>query len=505
MALAIPHSGPTGRRPSTGAAPGPDGPAAPDRLRWTGFAGTLLVTAAAWVGAAAPPPPAAAALPLAAGVAGTVLLVLSWVLLALDVHRGRARPSGRWLTGTLALWCGPLLVAPPLFSRDLFSYLAQGEIAAAGLDPGVVGPAEALGPGSATAARVDVHWRDAPSPYGPVFGAVARTIAQLTGGDPVTGILLHRLVAVAGLVLVVWAVPRLAAAAGAAPRDALLLGVLNPLVPWHAVGGGHNDALMLGLMLAGTAVALDALRGAVGGAVRWGPFALGVGLVVLAAGVKLPALVALAVVGTALAHRWGGAVRHLLLAGAGAVLAVAVGAVAVRFLTGLGFGAPTLPGASGGPDSWMAPTNWFGFLAGGIAASTGARATPTMIAIGEVAGCGIAVCGIAVVLLRQLRGRIGAVAALGRTLALVVALGPVVQPWYLLWAVVPLAAARPQGRRWTGLVAVVAVFAVLVPPSAGSFGGRVGELVVGCATGVLLAGAVTALVRRRRAGAGARG
>ena len=498
MALAIPHSNPTAGRPSIGAAPGPDGPAGPDRLRWTGFGGTLLVTAAAWAGAAAPP---AAALPLAAGVAGTGLLVLSWVLLALDVHRGRARPSGRWLTGTLALWCGPLLLAPPLFSRDLFSYLAQGEIAAAGLDPGAVGPAEALGPGSATAARVDVHWRDAPSPYGPVFGAVARTIARATAGDPVTGVLLHRLVAVAGLVLVVWAVPRLAAAAGAAPRHALLLGVLNPLVPWHAVGGGHNDALMLGLMLAGAAVALDAL----GGALRWGPFALGVGLVVLAAGVKLPALVALAVVGTALAHRWGGAVRHLLLAGAGAVLAVAVGAVAVRLLTGLGFGAPTLPGAAGGPDSWMAPTNWFGFLAGGIAGPAGARTTPTMIAVGEVAGCGIAVCGIAVVLLRQLRGRIGAVAALGRALALVVALGPVVQPWYLLWAVVPLAAAGPEGRRWTGLVAVVAVFAVLVPPSAGSFGGRVGELVVGYATGILLAAAVTVLVRRRRAGAGARG
>lgn len=493
VALTIPHPGPTGRRPSPGSAP------RPDRLRWTGSGGTLLVTAAAWVGAAAPPPPAAAALPLAAGVAGTGLLVLSWVLLAVDVHRGRARPSRRWLTGTLALWCGPLLVAPPLFSRDLFSYLAQGEIAAAGLDPGAVGPAEALGAGSATAARVDVHWRDAPSPYGPVFGAIARTIAQLTAGDPVTGVLLHRLVAVAGLVLVVWAVPRLAAAAGAAPRDALLLGVLNPLVPWHAVGGGHNDALMLGLMLAGTAVALDALRGAV----RWGPFALGVGLVVLGAGVKLPALVALAVVGTALAHRWGGTVRPLLLAGAGAVLAAAAGAVAVRLLTGLGFGAPTLPGASGGPDSWMAPTNWFGFLAGGIAGPTGAT-TPLMIAVGEVAGCGIAVCGVAVVLHGQLRGRIGAVAALGRALALVVALGPVVQPWYLLWAVVPLAAAGPQGRRWTGLVAVVAVFAVLVPPSAGSFGGRVGELVVGYATGILLAGAVLVLVRRRRAGAGAR-
>ena len=52
-------------------------------------------------------------------------------------------------------------------------------------------------------------------------------------------------------------------------------------------------------------------------------------------------------------------------------------------------------------------------------------------------------------LLRCLRGRLDAITGIGAGLGAVVLLGPVVHPWYLLWAVIPLAATRalPRYRR----------------------------------------------------------
>ncbi|MBP2338331.1 alpha-1,6-mannosyltransferase [Saccharothrix coeruleofusca] len=458
--------------------------ASPDLLRWTGFGGVLLLTAAAWAGVAFP---GRVSPSLAAGVAGLGLVVLSWALL------GRAPlPTANRLRWTLALWCGPLLLAPPLFSGDVFSYLAQGEIAARGLDPSTTGPAQALGATSEVVARVGVYWRDTPSPYGPLFSAVERVVTQVSAGDPVMGVLLHRLVGVLGLVLLVWALPRLADAAGASRRAALWLGALNPLVLWHLVGGAHNDSLMLGLMLVGTAVALEALRERV----RWWPLLCGVVLIALAAEVKLPALVALAVVGTALARRRGGSLGQFLLAGVGMVLAFAVVSVVVSLLTGIGFGWLRALGTPGSVNSWMAPTNWFGFLTGGIGALFGADITQTMIGVGKLIGSALAAVGIAVLLHRQLRGRIDEITCLGAVLGLLVVLGPVVQPWYLLWAVVPLAACLPAGRARTRLAALVAVFAVLIPPLAGNFAGRVGQLVLGYAAGIALVGLALLVLRK---------
>ena len=75
--------------------------------------------------------------------------------------------------------------------------------------------------------------------------------------------LCHRLVVLLGVGLIVWATPRLARRCGVAEVSALWLGAANPLLIMHLVAGIHNEALMLGLMLAGTEFALrgvDAAR-----------------------------------------------------------------------------------------------------------------------------------------------------------------------------------------------------------------------------------------------------
>ncbi len=68
--------------------------------------------------------------------------------------------------------------------------------------------------------------------------------------------LCHRLVVLVGVGLIVWATPRLARRCGVAEVSALWLGPCNPLLFMHLVAGIHNEALMLGLMLAGTEFAL---------------------------------------------------------------------------------------------------------------------------------------------------------------------------------------------------------------------------------------------------------
>ena len=55
--------------------------------------------------------------------------------------------------------------------------------------------------------------------------------------------------------------PRLARSYGRDPSVAFILAVLNPLVLLHLVAGAHNDALMLGFLLAGLSLAQYGRRG----------------------------------------------------------------------------------------------------------------------------------------------------------------------------------------------------------------------------------------------------
>jgi hypothetical protein len=78
----------------------------------------------------------------------------------------------------------------------------------------------------------------------------------------------------------------------------------------------------------------------------------------------------------------------------------------------------------------------------------------------------------------------------------VVALGPVVQPWYLLWGLVPLAAAGP-GRLRSLLVWLSAGLSLLVLPNGGM---AADPWVVGFLASVVVVTMVTALEPARRGG-----
>ena len=113
---------------------------------------------------------------------GVALLSGAWVLL-----RRRTVAPGHGLTvGTVgaiaALWMLPLLLVPPIGSRDVYSYVAHGELAAQGLDPGEVAPV-GLGLTSPVLQSVDPVWRNVVSAYGPVNTGVAEAAVRVADHD----------------------------------------------------------------------------------------------------------------------------------------------------------------------------------------------------------------------------------------------------------------------------------------------------------------------------------
>src|SRR6185312_15901518 len=275
---------------------------------------------------------------------GAVIMALAWLMLG-RFALGPRRMSRAQLDRTVILWALPLLIAPPMYSKDVYSYLAQSQIARNGLDPYRVGPAPGLGLDHVFTLSVPSLWRETPAPYGPLFLWLGEGISALTGENIVAAVLFHRLVVLMGVGLIVWATPRLARRCGVAEVSALWLGPCNPLLFMHLVAGIHNEALMLGLMLTGTEFALRAISrtrdnypaGPLiprpvhwprdrGERQRWMPLAMliaGIVLITMSSQVKLPSLLAVGFVAVALACKWGGTFRAFVMAG-GLVTAIAV-------------------------------------------------------------------------------------------------------------------------------------------------------------------------------------
>ena len=266
--------------------------------RRLGLTGTLLMGVGA-LGAGALPvpnplfglrllglPSRNATIAIAITYAGIGLLVVAWLWIGKMLRSNGAvapAPNRAQLARTAVLWAIPLAVAPPLFSRDVYSYLAQSAILARGLDPYVLGPAQALGVDDPLTRSIPTIWRDTPAPYGPFFLWLGRGITALTGNDVVLGLFAHRVLALMGVGLIVWAIPKLARRCGLDAGLALWLGAANPLVLFHLVSGIHNESLMIGMMLAGMEIGLRA-----GPRVLDTRFLCGALLIVGASAVKIP-------------------------------------------------------------------------------------------------------------------------------------------------------------------------------------------------------------------------
>ncbi|MBV8930853.1 MAG: polyprenol phosphomannose-dependent alpha 1,6 mannosyltransferase MptB [Mycobacteriaceae bacterium] len=412
---------------------------------------------------------------------GAVMMALAWLMLA-RFALGDQRMSRSQLDRTLLLWILPLLIAPPMYSKDVYSYLAQSQITRIGLNPYRVGPAPGLGLDHVFTLSVPSLWRDTPAPYGPLFLWIGRGISEVTGENIVFAVLCHRLVVLVGVGLIVWATPRLARRCGVAEVSALWLGAANPLLIMHLVAGIHNEALMLGLMLAGTEFALHGVESSrplvpgpphwprgrsewVSTWEQWAPLATllaGAVLITMSSQVKLPSLLALGFVAMALVRRWGGGVKAFLAAsGSLTGLSLAVMAL-IGWASGLGFGWIYTLGTANVVRSWMSPPTLLALGTGQVGILLGLGDHTTAV-LGLTRAIGVVIIAITVtwLLVAVLRGRLHPIGGLGVALGATVLLFPVVQPWYVLWAIIPLAAwATRPGFRGTaiGVTLVVGIF-----------------------------------------------
>ncbi|MEH0937659.1 polyprenol phosphomannose-dependent alpha 1,6 mannosyltransferase MptB [Micromonospora psammae] len=438
--------------------PGPASTGRARAARYAGLAGAVLLTVAGWLGGALPRiPPTGATEPaaLACWLVGTALLVGAWWSLR------RGAPSTRWAYLTAGLWLVPLLAAPPLGSRDVYSYACQGWAYAAGRDPYQTGVAAAGCPWVDAVAPI---WRDTPAPYGPFFVLLAALAATL-GGGLVGTVLLLRVLALAGVLLAALCLPGLAGAARVPTARAAWLALACPLVGVHLVAGAHNDAVLLGLLLLGLLV-LVRLPGRPKGLVVAGV------LLGLAVAVKATAVVVLPFAALAAVHgRY--TVRALLRDGgwlAGAVLAALA---AVTALSGLGLGWVGGLARSGDSKQWTSPPTAVGFVVDYVGESLGRR--PEAVPVARV----VALALLAVLLvvlwwrawtalrrLNDVRRRVHRLAAArprvtlfaaGVALVATVALAPVFHPWYATGPLFLLAVSASR-TTWFVLPAAVASF-----------------------------------------------
>ncbi|GHH84006.1 hypothetical protein GCM10018793_47260 [Streptomyces sulfonofaciens] len=435
------------------------------------------------------------ALGLGASYFGLVLLVGAWWCLGRLVGRKAGTgsgvpPSPRQLQVTLVVWTVPLVPAPPLFSRDVYSYLAQGAMVNAHMDVYTSGPDRLGGP---LVENVAPMWRGSPAPYGPVFLELARVL------EP-GGLLGMRVLALAGVALMVVLLPVLARRCGSDPAAALWLGGLNPLVLLHLVGGAHNDAVMLALLGTGLLAALSGSRRSARGAVgaRWSAVARPLAaatLVTLAALVKAPAALGLVAVGSLWSSRLTGRWRSVRAAAATTAVAAAVTAV-VTALAGTGYGWVSALGTPVTPYNW-APIAALGRLTGRLLAAAGSGLAPLVVPVWQLVGLA-ATAAVAALAWRH-RARLGSVYALGVSLAAAAVLAPAVRPWYLLWGLFLIAAAAPPGRarRWTAAVSAVLALVVL-PSGSAADAGEVGFAVAGGVPAALAALCVLSLELRAR-------
>ena len=121
------------------------------------------------------PPTSFLLLGLVAVYGGLVLLMRVWYGLIKALARRPGVPI-RYLWLILALWTLPMLVVAPIFSRDVFSYAAQGEMMSHHINPYVYGPGT-LGAGPYVN-PVDPLWIEHAGPLRPAVPHGRRLLRQ---------------------------------------------------------------------------------------------------------------------------------------------------------------------------------------------------------------------------------------------------------------------------------------------------------------------------------------
>ncbi len=219
---------------------------------------------------------------------------------------------------TMWAWIAPLMLAAPLSSRDVYSYLMQGAMVRDGFDPYTEGPAVNPGP---FLLEVSQDWRNTTTPYGPLHLWMGEGVTRLVGDNVTVGVFVYKVISVLSFAAIAWSIPLIARKLGGDPTLALWLGVANPVMILHLIGGMHNESTMVALVSVGLLLCLH------------NRYIAGIALIAISVSLKATAFIAVPFVVWLMVHHYGQRInKWLVFFGAGAI-AVAETVLVVAAIT----------------------------------------------------------------------------------------------------------------------------------------------------------------------------
>lgn len=359
------------------------------------------------------------------GIGLTVVMAAMFASYLLAV-RGAGRLSPVLVLGAIAGLHALMLLAPPLFSTDVFSYQFYGRIGQVYHANAYLAAPYALYH-DPLYSYIGSKWINAPTVYGPLFTGLSYPLAPLS--IPTNVFAYKAIAAVSSLAVValVWSAARLR---GINPVKAAVLVGLNPLIVVYGVGGGHNDLLMLVPMLGGVLLLLQR-RGRLGAA-----------SMVVAAGIKLTAGLLLPFALAGARGPLSSTRRRDLLIGGGA------GAALLGVFTVVLFGAgplhlPATIGTVQSKGNWQSIPGFIGTRLG-----LGTVGHPVALILGAVFAV-----ALGWLVWRVWRGELDWIAGAGWAAFALLVTAASLLPWYVAW-LMPLAALGRDARLWKASIAM---------------------------------------------------
>jgi hypothetical protein len=359
-------------------------------------------------------------------IVALTLMFLSYAL-ALGASKQLSR---RAVLISIAALNALVLIAPPLLSSDLFSYIAYGRLGATyGINPYLHGPN--LISYDPLYQWIGAQWTHTPTVYGPLFTALSYPLAGLGIAANVFAYKGIAALSVLAIVVLVWRSARLR---NMDPIKAVALVGLNPVIVVYGVGGGHNDMLMLAILVAAIYVLLRQ-RDGTGGAMIIAATA-----VKLTAGMLLPFAIA-----AGAGRRVASSDSARLITGA-IVAAIAFGVLGlVMFGSGPLHLLGTLQGIQGGGGIHSIP----GFILGALGLSRFNAALGTVLHIAYA-------ISLVYLIRRVWRGELDWITAAGWAVVGLLISAGLLMPWYIAW-LIPLAALSSDRRLWLTAIALTSL------------------------------------------------
>jgi hypothetical protein len=359
-------------------------------------------------------------------IAAMVLMFLSYAV----AMRAAKYLSRRAVLISIAALNALVLVAPPLLSTDLFSYIAYGRMGGTyGINPYLYGPNFiSFDP---LYHLVGLQWTHTPTAYGPLFTALSYPLAGL---NIATNVFAYKGIAALSLLAVVVLVWHAAQLRGIDPVKAVALVGLNPVIVIYGVGGGHNDLLMLALLVAGIYVLLRQREG------TGGAMIIAATAIKLTAGMLLPFAIA-----ASAGRRVATSGRARILAGAALAAAAFGGLGLVMFGSGTLHLVGTLSSIQGQGGIHSIP----GFILNALGLKQLDAPVGALLRVGYA-------ISLVWLMWRVWIGELDWITAAGwATVGLLVSAG-LLMPWYIAW-LIPLAALSADRRLWFTAIALTSL------------------------------------------------